>query len=270
MQLCDTHCHLDDKRFEGDFEAVLERAKKAGITRFVIPAAHLEDLERARELAHKYEEVYFASGLHPNYAYLYDEEFLKSFLGDEKCVAVGECGLDYYRLEEVLAESKLGSIEELKRIQKEVFVAQIKLAMAYEKPLIVHIREASSDSLEILQKYAKDLKKGGVLHCFSGSKEQAREFIKLGYKIAFGGVLTFKNSIKTKEVLLDIDLENIVFETDAPYLAPTPYRGKINLPEYIFNIVQEASLLKKVDFKELSKITYENSLKIFHVKRYED
>lgn len=108
------------------------------------------------------------------------------------------------------------------------------------------------------------------MHCFSGSKEQAREFIKLGYKIAFGGVLTFKNSIKTKEVLLDIDLENIVFETDAPYLAPTPYRGKINLPEYIFNVVQEASLLKKVDFKELSKITYENSLKIFHVKSYED
>ena len=104
MQLCDTHCHLDDKRFEGDFEAVLERAKKAGVTRFVIPAAHLEDLERARELAHKYEEVYFASGLHPNYAYLYDEEFVKSFLGDEKCVAVGECGLDYYRYEGALAE----------------------------------------------------------------------------------------------------------------------------------------------------------------------
>lgn len=262
MQLCDTHCHLDDKRFEGDFEAVLERAKKAGITRFVIPAAHLEDLERARELAHKYEEVYFASGLHPNYAYLYDEEFLKSFLGDEKCVAVGECGLDYYRLEEALAESKLGSIEELKRIQKEVFVAQIKLAMAYEKPLIVHIREASSDSLEILQKYAKDLKRGGVLHCFNADF-QLLSLAKEGFYYGIGGVLTFKNARKLVEVLPKIPLESLLLETDAPYLTPHPHRGERNEPAYIPLVLEKMSEILGIPKEILIKQININTKNLF-------
>ena len=155
-------------------------------------------------------------------------------------MAVGECGLDYYRLEEALAESKLGSIEELKRIQKEVFVAQIKLAMAYEKPLIVHIREASSDSLEILQKYAKDLKRGGVLHCFNADF-QLLSLAKEGFYYGIGGVLTFKNARKLVEVLPKIPLESLLLETDAPYLTPHPHRGERNEPAYIPLVLEKMS-----------------------------
>ncbi len=263
MQLCDTHCHLDDKRFEGDFEAVLERAREAGITRFIIPAAHPEDLERARELAYQYEEVYFASGLHPNYAYLYDETFLRGFLEDRKCIAVGECGLDYYRLEEALAESKLESIEELKRIQKEVFIAQIKLAIAYKKPLIVHIREASADSLEILQTYAQKLS-GGVLHCFNADF-QLLSLAKKGFYYGIGGVLTFKNARKFVEVFPKIPLKSLLLETDAPYLTPHPHRGERNEPAYIPLVLEKMSEILGISKEILVRTINQNTKVLFGV-----
>ncbi|MCI2236609.1 TatD family hydrolase [Helicobacter sp. CaF467b] len=263
MQLCDTHCHLDDKRFKEDFEAILDRARNAGITRFIIPAAHPEDLSRACELAHKYEEVYFASGLHPKYAYLYDENFLKQFLEDEKCIAVGECGLDYYCLEEALAQSKLGSIEELKQIQKKVFIAQIQLAIAYKKPLIVHIRDASADSLEILRTYCNELV-GGVLHCFNADF-QLLSLAQKGFYYGIGGVLTFKNARKLVEILPKIPVESLLLETDAPYLTPHPHRGKRNEPSYIPLVLEKMSEILNLSKESLVGIINQNTKTLFGI-----
>ena len=239
MQLCDTHCHLDDLRYKKDFEEMLKRAQDNGITRFVIPAAHPSDLERARELAHNYKNVYFASGLHPCYPALFDETLLREYLQDEKCVAVGECGLDYFRLEEDSKENHCKSIEEFKALQKEVFIAQIKLAIEFQKPLIVHIREASKDSLEILEKYAPQMK-GGILHCFNADS-QLLALAKYNFYYGIGGVLTFKNARKLVEVLPKIPLESLLLETDSPYLTPHPHRGERNEPSFIPLVLDKMS-----------------------------
>ncbi len=247
MQLCDTHCHLDDECFYGEIEKILENAKRAGIVRFIIPAADPKDLQRAKELAHTYENIYFAAGVHPDLAYLYNEKVIRTYLQDSKCIAIGECGLDYYRLEEKIADFQIKvelqnaqnteesqiqrAKEEIKRIQKEVFVAQIQLAIQTQKPIIVHIREASADSLEILQSYAKQLK-GGVLHCFNADT-QLLKLAAFNFYYGIGGVLTFKNARKLVEVLPKIPLQALLLETDAPYLTPHPHRGKRNEPSYI-------------------------------------
>ncbi len=258
----DTHIHLNSEVYKDNLNELLLKAKDKGVNLFNCVGYDLESSIEAVNIANNFPNVYATIGLIPTEHKKWNDntinELKELYFKNKKIIAIGEIGLDYYWEKEPILKEK----------QKEIFIKQIELANELNLPISIHARDSLNDVLEILK--TVNCKNTGVLHCFSGSKEQAREFIKLGYKIAFGGVLTFKNSVKTKEVLLDIDLENIVFETDAPYLAPTPYRGKINLPEYIFNVVQEASLLKKVDFKELSKITYENSLKIFHVKRYED
>lgn len=261
MELCDTHCHLDDLVYEEDFDLMINRAKEQGITRFIIPAAHPQDLQRAKELAHKYEEIYFASGLHPNYAHLYDEEFLESFISDEKCVAIGECGIDYYRIDEALEQMGLKSKEELKGVQKKVFIAQIKLAIKYKLPLIVHIREASNDSLEILSEYAKDLN-GGVLHCFNADS-QLLSLAKHRFFYGIGGVLTFKNARKLVEVLPKIPLNALLLETDAPYLTPHPFRGSRNEPSYIPLVLEKMSEILEISKEELKKQIISNTKELF-------
>lgn len=263
MRLCDTHCHLDDLRYQEDFDSVLQRAKEKGIVRFIIPAAHPDDLMRARELAHRYEEIFFASGLHPNYAHLYNEKFITSFLDDEKCVAIGECGLDYYRLEEGLKESKCNDIQELKALQKEVFIAQIHLAIQSQKPLIVHIRDASCDSLEILQTYASKLK-GGVLHCFNADF-QLLSLAQNGFYYGIGGVLTFKNARRLLEVLPKIPLESLLLETDAPYLTPHPHRGERNEPAYIPLVLDKMSEILGITQEALASQINQNTQKLFGI-----
>ncbi|MDE5926714.1 MAG: TatD family hydrolase [Helicobacter sp.] len=261
MQLCDTHCHLDDKRFIEDFPLVLERAKKAGITRFIIPAADPRDLKRAQELAHTYAEVYFASGVHPDLAHLYDESYIKEFLSDSKCVAVGECGLDYYRMENNLVDFGVESEAEVKQKQKEVFLAQIHLAIESQKPLIVHIRDASLDSLEILQAYAPQLQ-GGILHCFNADF-QLLSLAKFNFYYGIGGVLTFKNARKLVEVLPKIPLNALVLETDAPYLTPHPHRGERNEPSFIPLVLEKMSEILNLPKEALVKEINQNTARLF-------
>ena len=148
-----------------------------------------------------------------------------------------------------------------------MFIEQIALANELDLPVSIHARDSLNDTLNILKIYK--VNKAGIMHCYSGSLDLAKEFIKLGFYIAFGGVLTFKNSKVSKEVLKNIPLERIVFETDAPYLSPTPYRGQINLPKYIFNTIKYASEILNINLNELEKITFNNSLKILHVENYE-
>ncbi len=252
--IIDTHCHLDDNRYNEDLDEVLHRAKEAGVERFVIPGADPQTLARAVELAKSYDEIYFAVGMHPYDAKNYDREFLEKYITHPKCVAVGECGLDYYRLPKDENEK---AVE--KKLQKEVFIDQINLANTYSKPLIVHIREASLDSKNLLKEHAKV---GGVLHCYNAN-EGLLEMADRGFYFGIGGVLTFKNAKKLVEVYPKIPLNKLVVETDAPYLTPHPHRGKRNEPAYCRLVLEKMSELSNIDLKEMENIVLQNSLKLF-------
>jgi TatD DNase family protein len=253
--LIDTHVHLDDKRYD-DLQDVLQRAKDVGVEKFIIPGADPLTLKRAVALSQEHENVFFAVGIHPYDANNYDEALLESYILHSKCVAVGECGLDYFRLE--------GSEEEKqqeKQLQKDVFVSQINLAKKYKKPLIVHIRDASKDSKELLLKNGAN-EVGGVLHCFNAD-EELLSLANDGFYFGIGGVVTFKNAKKLVKVLPKIPIERVLIETDAPYLTPEPHRGKRNEPSYTTYIAKKISEILGVNLQIVEQITTKNATKLF-------
>jgi TatD DNase family protein len=252
--IIDTHTHLDDNRYIDDLDEVISRAKEAGVEKFIIPGADPKTLLRAIEISESYEDVYFAVGVHPYDAKNYNRAYLEEYITHSKCVAVGECGLDYFRLPESEDE-----IAKEKALQKEVFIDQIDLANRYNKPLIVHIREANRDSYDILKEYAKV---PGVLHCFNAS-ELLLDLAEQDFYFGIGGVLTFKNAKKLVEVLPKIPLEKIILETDSPYLTPHPFRGKRNEPAYTSLVLDKCSELLNIDKKELEKRFFDNSTRLF-------
>jgi TatD DNase family protein len=253
--IIDTHCHLDDKRYNDDIVEVLERAKAEGVERFIIPGADPETLHRAVELSERYDEIYFSVGVHPYDAKNYDKSFLEAFVNHPKCVAIGECGLDYYRLPESPEE-----IEAEKQLQKEVFIDQILWAKALKLPLIVHVRESSVDSLALLQEYAGE--EGGVLHCYNAD-ESLLKLADKNFYYGIGGVLTFKNARKLINVYSKIPANRLLVETDAPYLTPHPHRGKRNEPAYCDLVVSKMEELSDIDKNELINITTENTKRLF-------
>lgn len=256
--IIDTHIHLDDERYDEDFDEVLKRAKDSGVERFIIPGADPKNLKKAVELSEKYDDIYFAVGVHPYDMQDYDKEYLKKYIEHEKCVAVGECGLDYYRLEGSDEEKELE-----KQKQKEVFISQIDLAKEYKKPLIIHIRDASRDSKEILlQENSKEV--GGVLHCYNAD-EELLSLANEGFYFAVGGVVTFKNAKKLVNVLPKIPKEKLLIETDGPYLTPTPHRGQRNEPAYNALIAQKISELLDISYEKVSDLTTVNAKKLFHI-----
>jgi TatD DNase family protein len=253
--IIDTHCHLDDSRYDNDLEEVLQRAKKNGVEKFIIPAADPKTLTKAISLAEKYNEIYFAVGVHPYDAKSYDRKYLEKFITHIKCVAVGECGLDYYRLPKDENE-----IIEEKKLQKEVFIDQIELAKEYNLPLIVHIRESSADSLEILKEYAGE--RGGVLHCYNANESLLE--LSSDFYYGIGGVLTFKNAKKLINVYPKIPLDRLLIETDAPYLTPHPHRGERNEPSFTKLIASKMAELSNIPQKEIENITTKNTLELFY------
>ncbi len=255
--IVDTHCHLDDVRYDEDLDAVIERAREAGVEKFIVPGADPDTLSKAVKIAESYDNVYFAVGVHPYDARRYDRKPLERYLSHEKCVAVGECGLDYYRLPE--SEVK---IAEEKRIQKEVFVDQIALAREAAKPLIVHIREASADSLSLLEAHASE--RGGVLHCYNADATLLT-LAKRNFYYGIGGVLTFKNARKLVNVYPQIPKERLLIETDAPYLTPHPYRGKRNEPAYCRFVAEKMAELSQCDIMKIAEITRENTRRLFDI-----
>ena len=255
--IVDTHTHLDHRMFYEDLDDVIKRAKEKGVERFVIPGADPKDLPRAVELSEKYDGVYFAAGVHPYDIDSYDRSYLESYLSHPKCVAVGECGLDYYRLPKDEVEK-----ERIKKRQKEVFADQIDLAKEYDKPLIVHIREASADAYELLKTHAG--KRGGVLHCYNASPLLLD--LQENFYYGIGGVLTFKNAKKLVEIVPKIPLHRIVLETDAPYLTPHPFRGKRNEPAYTVHIAQKLAELLKKEYDEICDITTKNAKELFGIE----
>ena len=220
--MLDTHCHLNDPMFNGEVDQIVNNFLSAGVEKAICVGCCIESSKDVIELAKKYESVYCTIGVHPSDADKYDEQVFEEMLKNkhEKVVAVGEIGLDYYWT------------KDNKEKQIEVFESQIHLAKKYNMPIVIHCRDAFGDTLEILKKYAP-FKYGAVMHCYSGSLEFAREIIKLGLKISFTGTVTYKNALKVQEVAKNIPLNSFFFETDCPYLTPTPYRGQRNEPMYV-------------------------------------
>jgi len=254
--IIDTHAHLDDERYFDDLDEVIKNAKEAGVEGVLIPGADINDLSRAQKIAHENENIYFAAGVHPYHHEQYDEKILRDFLKDEKCIAVGECGLDYFRLPDESEEKK-----QEKAQQQEVFRLHVELAKSVNKPLIVHVRDANDDSRRVLvDNGAKEV--GGVLHCYNAS-EHLLSLAEHGFYFGIGGVLTFKNAKNLLEVLPMIPEDKLLIETDAPYLTPTPHRGKRNEPSYTRFVVDKISTLLERDIKEIEDLTTNNAKRLF-------
>ncbi len=256
--IVDTHIHLDNERYNEDLESVLQRAREGGVKRFIIPGADPKTLDKAVNIAEMHEDVYFSVGVHPYDMEAFETLNFEKYIGHKKCVAVGECGLDYFRLE--------GSDEDKKREkerQKEIFLAQIELAKKYKKPLIVHIRDASRDSKELLlHSNAKEV--GGVLHCYNAD-EELLSLANDGFYFGIGGVVTFSNAKKLISVLPKIPHAKLLIETDGPYLTPTPHRGERNEPFYTIFVAQKISQLLGLSLEEVKNITTQNALKLFDI-----
>ena len=252
--MIDTHSHLFAEEFDNDRELCIERLRDVGVNKVIIVGFDYETNRKAQELAKKYDIFYPTAGIHPEYAnksYIEDFNELKSFIKENKVYAIGECGLDYHWSKEFVDE------------QKKVFEMQINLAIENDLPIIIHSRDAIQDTFDILKKYKGKIK--GVMHCYSGSLEMAYEFIKLGLYISLGGPVTFKNAKEPKRVAESIDLSNLLIETDCPYLAPMPYRGKRNESAYVKYVCEQISLIKNTTFEEVERITTENAVKLFKI-----
>lgn len=254
--IIDTHIHLDDSRYDDDFDVMLERAKNSGVEKFIIPGADVSTLKKAIALSEQYENIYFAVGIHPYDLEGFDEVIFHEYVKHPKCVAIGECGLDYFRLEGDEAQQ-----EAIKTSQDKVFRAQIRLAKQYQKPLIVHIRDASRDAKAILiEEAAKEV--GGVLHCFNAD-EELLSLSNHGFYYGIGGVLTFKNAKKLVNVLPKIPQEKLLIETDGPYLTPHPHRGERNEPSYTTLVANKMSELLDIPRERIDSLTTANAKTLF-------
>lgn len=248
----ESHAHFDAEQFDEDRAELLNSMQENGVGTIVNVSATLKSCTEVVELAQQYPFVYAAVGVHPDEVGELNEEtfaHVKEQCQKEKVVAVGEIGLDYYW------------DNEAHDVQKKWFIRQLELARELDLPVIIHSREAAADTLEVMKEHAKGLR--GVIHCFSYSKELAREYVKMGFHIGIGGVVTFKNSKKLKEVVEAIPLEWILLETDSPYLAPVPYRGKRNTSLYIPYIAEEIARIKGITYEEVVAQTEQNGRQLF-------
>lgn len=253
--LFDTHVHLNARQFKEDREEVIARAFEKGVGQMVVVGFDDETIPLAIEIAEQHETIYAAVGWHPVDAIYYKDEhldMLEKLTGHEKVVALGEMGLDYHW------------DTSPKDIQEKVFRKQIQLAKRVNMPIIIHNREATSDVIRILQEEnAKDV--GGIMHCFSGNIAEMRTCLEMNFYISLGGPVTFKNAKEVKEVAKLIPLDRLLIETDAPYLAPHPYRGKRNEPAFVTLVAEQIATLRNMEYEELCHITTENAKKIFRI-----
>lgn len=248
----DTHCHLSVEDYY-DIDKVIEENKNALVDKIVVSGCSRESIEEVMDLKDKYDMVYVTIGYHPEYADTVTEsdlDYLKSLLGEKKIVSIGEIGLDYHYT------------KENKDKQIWLFEEQLKIASAFNLPVVIHSRDATMDTINTLKKY----KVKGIIHCFSGSLETANIYIGMGFLLGIGGVVTFKNS-KLKDVVKEVPLESIVLETDSPYLAPVPFRGKINSSKYLEFIANFIADIKNISVDELAEITSRNASSLFDFNR---
>lgn len=256
--LIDTHAHINFENYNSRLNEVFENAKNNNVNLMILPGVEVSKWDEIIEFIEKYENVYGAIGVHPSEIKGFDDNAsikMAELLTHHKIKAVGEIGLDYYwDKDEIIREQ-----------QRKVFKEQIKLANEAKKTLIIHEREAHKDAFDILKDYVNpDIKV--LMHCFSGSVEFMKECVNQGYYIALGGIVTFKNALKPKEVAKEVPLERLLLETDCPYLTPHPHRGEENEPAYVKFVAQEIANLKGITFEEISEITTHNALKVFNIE----
>ena len=247
--IIDTHIHLDDDRFIDDFDDVIKRANDNDVYNFIIPGTSKEYINRAKQLSRDNDGIYYGVGIHPSYASSYEDGYLDKHKNEGKFIAIGECGLDYFHTQD----------EKDIEIQKKVFIEHIKKANELNMPLIVHVRDSSEDAKDILMTHSTS---GGVLHCFNGD-DCLIELKDIGFYFGIGGVVTFKNAKKLQEACLKLPKDRILLETDAPYLAPMPNRGKRNESANLIHIAQKISELLDISYEEVISLSLHNSKKLF-------
>ena len=252
----ESHAHYDDEAFDEDRDALLRSFAENGIDKVINIGASLESCRRTLALVEKYSFFYGAIGVHPSETGELTETdllWLKERCALEKVVAVGEIGLDYYWKEPEPS------------VQKRWFEKQLEMAKEVKLPVVIHSRDAARDTLDIMKSSHAETT-GGVVHCFSYTKEIAREYLEMGYYFGIGGVVTFANARKLKEAVSYIPLDRILLETDSPYLAPEPNRGKRNSSLYLPYIAKEIAALKELDYEEVLAVTHENAEKLFRLQ----
>ena len=252
--MIDTHSHLFAEEFKDDLDLCVKRCKDNNINKVMIVGFSKSTNDLAQKLAKDYDIFYPTAGIHPDEAsidYLEKLNYLDEFVKNHKIYAIGECGLDYHW------------VSDNKEIQKAIFIHQIELSIKLGLPIIVHMRDATKDTYDILKEYKG--KVFGVMHCYSGSLEMAYEFIKLGFYISLGGPVTFKNAKEPKEVAKNIPIDKLLIETDCPYLAPSPFRGKRNESSYVKYVAEEIANLRGMSVLELDEITTKNAEKLFRI-----
>lgn len=250
----DTHAHYDDEQFDADREELLNSMAEQGVGTIVNVSASYPSCEQVTEMVQKYPFMYAAVGVHPDHVGELNEETfvrMKKLFANDKVIAVGEIGLDYYW------------DNESHDLQKAWFIRQLELARELDLPVLIHSREAAADTMDIMKEHAEGM--SGVIHCYSYSKEMAREYVKMGFYIGVGGVVTFKNARKLKETVVEIPLTSIVLETDCPYLAPEPNRGKRNNSAYIRYVAEEIAKIKGITYEEVVAQTEENARKMYRL-----
>lgn len=252
----DTHVHLNAEQYDEDVEEVIERAYEAGVTKMVVVGFDRPTITRAMELVEQYAFLYAVVGWHPVDAIDCTEEdlaWIESLADHPKVVAIGEMGLDYHW------------DKSPKEVQQQLFRQQIQLAKKVKLPIVIHNRDATEDVVRILQEEdAKEV--GGIMHCFGGSVETAKQCIDMNFYISLGGPVTFKNAKAPKKIAAEIPLEKLLIETDAPYLTPHPYRGKRNEPFYVTLVAEEIARIKEISVEEVASVTTKNALKLFDIQ----
>ncbi len=251
--MIDTHSHLFNEEFNNDRNECISRCKENNINKIVLVGFSRETNKEAFNLSLTDSIFYPTAGIHPECVNNLesDMKYLEDFIINNKVYAIGECGLDYYW------------VSDNKELQKAYFKAQIELAIKYDLPVIIHSRDAMQDTFDIVNEYKGKFK--GVMHCYSGSIEMAKRFIDCGMYISLGGPVTFKNAKDPKIVAKEVDINKLLIETDCPYLAPTPNRGKRNESSYVRYVLEEIANIREMDIKELERITEKNSIDLFRI-----
>ncbi|MDR2399259.1 MAG: TatD family hydrolase [Endomicrobium sp.] len=251
----DTHAHLSDEKFDADRDAVIERAFNAGVERIIEISCDPQYWDKGLELS-KRDNIFVAFGIHPNDVEKVsgkDYQKLETLIQEKRCIAIGEIGLDYH----------YDSSSKTITLQKESFARQLDFAVKYNKPVTIHSRDANDEMITFLKSY-KSIPKG-VIHCFSGTSQQAKEFVSLGFSLGIDGPVTYKKSDTLKQTVLNVGINNLLIETDCPYLAPQKYRGQRNEPSYVIETLKEIAAIKNISFEEAAKITTQNTIRLFNL-----
>jgi TatD DNase family protein len=254
----DSHCHLDFEEFSNQLDEILQNMKNAKVDKALCISVDVVDYPKVLDLATRYEHLYATVGVHPDYEDTIEptKEWLVEQAKHPKVVAIGETGLDYYRMND-------RSYDELEW-QRERFRTHISAAIETQKPLIIHTRSASEDTIRILKEEGAE-RVGGVMHCFTESKEVAKAAMDLGFYISFSGIVTFKSALEIKETCQFVPLDRLLIETDSPYLAPVPHRGKTNQPAWVSHVAEYVAQLKGVSVEQIGQITSQNFLQLFKI-----